>query len=108
MSKETYGIWNIQFDKIYFLNNKEEIQMTSYMKFSFKHNSGLIAGTSEYEQLLKKYFFDSLISSNKCHMEKSRLNSRIYICKNTKDIKNELKKKFPPLKMLHKAYMKTF
>ena len=108
MSKETYGIWNIQFDKIYFLHNKEEIQITSFMKFSLKHNSGLISGTSEYEKLLKKYFFDSLISSNKCHMEKSRLNSRVYLCKNTQDIKNELKKNFPPLKMSHKAYMKTF
>ena len=108
MSKEIYGIWNIGFDKIYFLNRNKEIQMTSYMKFSLKHHSGLIAGTSEYENSLKKYFFDSLISSNKCHMETSRLNSRVYICKNTEDIKKELKKKFPPLKLLHKAYMKTF
>ena len=108
MSKEIYGIWNIQFDKIYFLNKKDEIQMKYYMKFSFKHQSGLIAGTSEYENNLKKYFFDSLISSEKCHMEKSRLSSRVYICKNTQDIKKELKKKFPALKMLNKAYMKTF
>ena len=108
ISKEIYGIWNIQFDKIYFLNDNEEIQITDFMKFSFKHQSGIIAGTSSYEKLLKKYFFDSLISSNKCSMETSRLNSRVYVCKNTQEIKNELKKNFPPLKMLHKAYMKTF
>ena len=108
LSKETYGIWNIQFDKIYFLINDEEKQITDYMKFSFKHDSGLISGTSSYEKLLKTYFFDSLISSNKCSMETSKLYSRVYFCKNTQDIKNELKKKFPPLKMLHKAYMKTF
>ena len=108
ISKETYGIWNIQFDKIYFVVNDEEKQITDFMKFCFKHDSGVISGTSSYEKLLKKYFFDSLISSNKCNIETSRLYSRVYVCKNTKDIKNELKQNFPPLKMLHKAYMKTF
>ena len=108
MSREIYGIWSIQFDKIYFLNKKEEINIESYMRFSFKHNSGIIAGITEYEKLLKQYFFDSFISSNKCHMETSKYSSRVYICKNTQKIKKELKQKFPPLKMSHKAYMKIF
>ena len=108
ISPQSYGIWNIQFDKIYFLNNEEELEITDYTKFSMDHKSGIIAGTSSYEKLLKKYFFDNLISQNKCYMETSKLYSRVYICKNTQEIKNELKKNFPPLKMQHKAYMKTF
>lgn len=108
ISKEIYGIWNIEFDKIYFKNKNEEIEMKYYMRFSLKHQSGLIRGPLEYERLLKKYFFDSLISAKKCRFETSRLSSRVYICKNTQDIKKELKKKFPTLKMLNKAYMKTF
>ena len=109
MSKESYGIWNIKFDKIYFLNNEEEeLEITDYKKFSLVHKSGLIAGTKSYEKLLKQYFFDAFISQNKCFMEKSKLDSRVYYCKNTEEIKKELKKKFPPLKMLQKAFMKTF
>jgi hypothetical protein len=108
ISKEIYGIWYIQFDKIFFLNNEEEILITDFMKFSLEHKSGIICGTKSYEKLLKKYFFDSLISENKCHMETSKLSSRVYVCKNTLEIKKELKKKFPTLKMTHKAFMKTF
>ena len=108
VSKEIYGLWYIQFDKIFFLNNEEEIQINDFMKFSLKHKSGIIAGTSSYEKLLNKYFFYALISEQKCWMETSKLNSRVYICKNTIDIKNELKEKFPTLKMTHKAFMKTF
>ena len=41
-------------------------------------------------------------------METSKLQSRVYICRNTEEIKNELKEKFPPLKMEKKAYSKIF
>ena len=56
ISKESYGIWNIQFDKIYFLIDDEEKQITDFSKFSFKHDSAVIAGTSSYEKLLKNIF----------------------------------------------------
>ena len=59
--KETYDIWSIQFDKIYFLIN---VQITVFMKFNFKHDSGIIKGISSYEKLIKIYNYDSLISSN--------------------------------------------
>jgi hypothetical protein len=108
MSKELYGIWYIQFDKIYFVNKGDQIEITDFMKFSLVHKSGIIAGTKSYEKIIKTHFFDSFISKNKCYMETSKLNSRVYICKNNEPIKNELKSKFPPLKMEHKAFMKTF
>ena len=108
ISKEIYGIWYIEFDKIFFINDDEEIQINDFMKFSLTHKSGIICGTTSYEKLLKKYFFDFLISEKKCYMETSKLYSRVYICKNTLEIKKELKKKFPTLKMTHKAFMKTF
>ena len=108
MSKELYGVWYIQFDKIYFMNNDDQIEITDYRKFSLVHKLGIIAGTKSYEKLIKTYFFDSFISKNKCSVETSKLNSRVYVCKNNEQIKNELKSKFPPLKMENKAFMKTF
>ena len=108
LSKYSYGIWNIELDKIYFLNDDKEIEVNDYTKFTLVHDSGLISGTLAYEKLIKKYFFDKLFSSNKCNFETSRLYSRVYFCRNTDEIKKELKKNFPTLKMLSKPYMKTF
>ena len=107
--KYAYGEWCIEFDKIYFMNDyDEEVEVDDFTKFTFKHQSGLISGTSSYERLLKQYFFDELISSKECSMETSSLYTRVYVCTNTEKIKNKLRKKFPPLKLLNKPYMKTF
>ena len=46
ISKETYGIGNIQFDNIYFLIYDEEKQIKVFMKFIFKYNSVIIDGIS--------------------------------------------------------------
>ena len=108
LSKDIYDVWNLNFDKIYFMNGKEEIQITDYLRFTLKHQSNLIIGATSYEKLMKKYFFDDLINQGKCQMEKSKVEARVYTCKNTEKIKEELKKKFPPLKIENKAYMKTF
>ena len=108
LSKEINGFWNLRFDKIYFMNNKEELLITDFLNFNLKHQSNLISGTKAYEKLIKQYFFDDLISQGKCWMETSKLQSRVYICKNTEEIKNEFKEKFPPLKMEKKAYSKIF
>ena len=106
--KYSYGEWCIEFDKIYFMNDDEEIEVDDFTKFTFKHQSGLISGTISYENLLKKYFFDELISSQECSIETSKIYSRVYVCTNTEKIKNKLRKEFPPLKLLSKPYMKTF
>ena len=57
---------------------------------------------------MKKYFFDDLIAQGKCQMEKSKVEARVYTCKNTQKIKEELRKTFPPLKIENKDFMKTF
>jgi len=109
ISPYTYGIWHIEFDKIYFVNkNNEEVEMNDYMKFSFVHDTGLITGTKEYERKLNQSFFEDFILSKKCSVSNPKGTTRVYSCKNTKAIKKELKNKFPPLKLLLKAYMKTF
>ena len=108
LSKELFDVWNLRFDKIYFMNNKEEMQVDDLLTFTLKHQSNLISGSKAYEKLLKKYFFDDLIAQGKCQMEKTKVEERIYTCKNTEKIKAELKEKFPPLKMENKAYLKTF
>ena len=101
--------WNLVFDKIYFMNEKnEEMHIDDYKGCVLKHDSNLIRGIPSYEKLLKQYFFDSFISQGKCKMELSKVNARVYSCINTEKIKSELKKKFPPLKLENKAYMKTF
>ena len=46
ISKETYGIGNIQFDNIYFLIYDEEKQIKVFMKFIFKYISVIIDGIS--------------------------------------------------------------
>ena len=109
LSKEIFDVWNLIFDKIYFLNKKNEaIPITDSMRFTLKYDSNLIIGTSSYEKLLKQYFFDDLITTGKCQMETSKVNSRIYTCINSEKIKSELKKNFPILKIENKDYMMTF
>ena len=109
LSKEAFDVWNLRFDKIYFLNkNKEEMQVTDYLRFTFNHESNLIEGTSSYEKLIKQNFFDALIEQGKCQMEKSQVSQRVYSCTNNEKIKEELRKNFPPLKIESKAYLKTF
>ena len=109
LSKEVFDVWNLFFDKIYFLNNNnEEMKINDYMRFTLKHDSNLIVGTPSYEKLIKQYFFDDLISQQKCQMETSKVHERVYTCTNTEKIKSELKKKFPVLKIESKAYMMTF
>ena len=108
LSKEIFDVWNLGFDKIYFMNNNEEIQITDNLRFTFNHETNLIKGALSYEKLLKKYFFDDLISQSKCQMETSKIFLRVYTCTNTEKIKEELKLKFPPLKIESKAYSKIF
>ncbi len=108
LSKEIFDVWNLKFDKIYFMNKNEEIQITDYLRFTFNHESNLIEGTSSYEKLIKQNFFDALIEQGKCQMEKSQVSQRVYSCTNNEKIKEELRKNFPPLKIESKAYLKTF
>jgi len=108
ISKEIKDVWNLNFNKIYFMHNKEEIQITDYLRFTLEHKSNLIVGATSYERLMKKYFFDDLIAQGKCQMEKSKVEARVYTCKNTQKIKEELRKTFPPLKIENKDFMKTF
>ena len=61
LSKEVNDVWNLHFDKIYFNNINEEIQGID-LRFTFTHDSNLIKGATSYEKLIKKYFFDDLIS----------------------------------------------
>ena len=107
-SKDIYDVWNLNFKKIYFMNNNEEIQIIDSLRFTLKHQSNLIIGAASYEKLLKQYFFDALIAQGKCQMEKSKVDARVYTCKNTPKIKEELRKTFPPLKIENKDFMKTF
>ena len=109
LSKDIFDVWNLHFDKIYFLSkDNEEIQITDYMKFTLVHSSNLIKGATSYEKLIRKHFFDELIAQGKCQMETSKVEERVYTCKNTEEIKKELKQRFPPLKIENKAYIKTF
>ena len=109
LSKDSSYAWSLTFDKIYFMNkDKEEIQILDSLRFTLKHQSNLIIGPKTYENLIKEYFFDDLIAKEKCQKELSKVEERIYTCKNTEEIKKELKKKFPALKLENKAYMKTF
>ena len=109
LSKDIFDVWNLHFDKIYFLSkDNEEIQITDYMKFTLVHSSNLIKGATSYEKLIRNHFFDELIAQSKCQMETSKVEERVYTCKNTEEIKKELKQKFPPLKIENKAYIKTF
>ena len=78
LSKELFDVWNLRFDKIYFMNNKEEMQVDDLLTFTLKHQSNLISGSKAYEKLLKKYFFDDLIAQGKCQMEKTKVEERVY------------------------------
>jgi hypothetical protein len=108
LSKEINDVWNLHFDKIYFMVKNEEMKSDDLSRFVFVHDSNLIKGGVSYEKLLKKYFFDDLISQGKCQMEVSKLYKRVYYCKNTEKIKEEIRQKFPPLKIENKALMKIF
>ena len=108
LSKEIFDVWNLKFDKIYFMNKNEEIQITDYLRFTFNHESNLIKGATSYEKLLNKYFFDDLKSQGKCQLETSKVGTRVFTCINNEKIKSELKLRFPILKIESKAYMKIF
>ena len=95
-------------------NGKKEIineQISIIRALKIKFDLGLIIGTNEFRSLIKKLFFDNLITEEKCFEEKIKKDNDgdmyIYYCdkKLTEDfIKNE----FPSIYFNVKVFNKTF
>ena len=107
--REIIDQWSMEVDKIFFdINDDEQISVNGSLVLSFSHSKGYIEGTKYYGNLIKKYFFDEFIEEGKCSIEIYNTYSKVYSCKNTPEIKKELKEKFPTLKFLKTSYLYTF
>ena len=103
---------NLKINKIYIepKNKKEEnIYINDTDIIYFNPSKGLIKGTEDYEKKIEKYFFNEFINQKKCFKEFTIDNRyRTFTCINNKNIKYELKTKFPVLKLEYKIFLVTF
>ena len=115
ISDETMPYFNFILNEIYFnssLNTVEKISITDLYTVQLIPTYRLIKGSQDYERKIEIYFFSNFISENKCFKEykdKENKNSfRTFVCYNKPDIKEELKTKFPILKLKQKNFLYTF
>ena len=93
--------WDIHFNKIYYLNafNNMEIivdkKIDFYNQATLQPSSSLIVGTNDYEKNIKFDFFNELIIMGKCKRENKNY-TIFYYCYKDKLVKENLEK-FPTL-----------
>ena len=104
--------FNIKINSIFFKSpekSEENIYINDSDILYLIPTRGLIKGTFDYEDKIEKFFFMDFIQNNKCFKEITNDNKRsVFTCINSKDIKEELKSKFPTLKLVHKNFLYTF
>ena len=94
--------WYFDFDNIYYngirINDNSKYNSSFYTDSSVKFDLsfGLIEGTSNYEENIKKDFFNTLIDKQICFSEEVNNIYRIYYC-DKKNSEDYIKKYFPTL-----------
>ena len=95
--------WSLYPDRIFFNVNNENINITSNLICSLEYNLGLIYGTKDYFDLIKRFYFDKLILAKRCHEEIVNSAYTVFYCYNKKDIKE-----FPSLNLYFQQFLFTF
>ena len=104
--------WYIEFDSIYYSGIRESNNSLYNNSFNLdlstrvNINYGLIEGTTNYENNIKKDFFDRLIKNKQCITEEINI-YRIYSCEK-KTSYNYIKEYFPTLKFCFKQHKMCF
>ena len=106
--------FNFKINEIYFesYNTSEKIIINDLDQIQLIPTYGLIKASKKYEENIEIYFFNYFINNNKCFKEYRNINDkegyRTFVCYNEPNIKEELRKKFPVLKLKHKGFVYTF
>ena len=108
---ELIAFFNLKVNNIYFNSpkNSEKIDINDTDLLYLIPTKGLIKGTTDYEKKIENYFFNDFIIQKKCFKEITNDKKyRTFSCINSPSIIEELKSNFPPIKFVHKNFLKTF
>ena len=108
---ELIAFFNLKVNNIYFNSpkNSEKIDISDTDLLYLIPTKGLIKGTTDYEKKIENYFFNDFIIQKKCFKEITNDKKyRTFSCINSPSIIEELKSNFPPIKFVHKNFLKTF
>ena len=108
---ELIAYFNLKVNNIYFNSpkNSEKIDISDTDLLYLIPTKGLIKGTTDYEKKIENYFFNDFIIQKKCFKEITNDKKyRTFSCINSPSIIEELKSNFPPIKFVHKNFLKTF
>ena len=108
---ELIAFFNLKVNNIYFNSpkNSEKIDINDTDLLYLIPTKGLIKGTSDYEKKIENFFFNDYIIKKKCFKEITNDKKyRTFSCINSPSIIEELKSNFPPIKFVHKNFLKTF
>ena len=108
---ELIAYFNLKVNNIYFNSpkNSEKIDIIDTDLLYLIPTKGLIKGTTDYEKKIENYFFNDFIIQKKCFKEITNDKKyRTFSCINSPSIIEELKSNFPPIKFVHKNFLKTF
>lgn len=86
--------WIIKPDKIFFIKDNAQYNITTMTKCSLEYDLGVIYGPDEYLKLIQNEFFNSLIEQNQCFKEVIYSTYTIFYCNEAGAIK-----KFPTLNL---------
>ena len=108
---ELIAYFNLKVNNIYFNSpkNSEKIDISDTDLLYLIPTKGLIKGTTDYEKKIENFFFNDFIIQKKCFKEITNDKKyRTFSCINSPSIIEELKSNFPPIKFVHKNFLKTF